>query len=152
MIFVLAVNICVPNQNTGMNIKEIQEEIIEDFEFMEDWEDKYQYIIDLGKELPAFPEEFRDEHHKVKGCVSQVWLHAEEDGDKIVFQGDSDAFIPKGLIALLMRVYSGQDKNEIASTPPYFIEKIGLGQNLSPSRTNGLYSMVKKIQAIAASN
>ena len=138
--------------NPGMNIKELQDEIIEDFEFMEDWEDKYQYIIDLGKELPAFPEEFRDEDHKVKGCVSQVWLHAREEGNTIIFQGDSDAFIPKGLIALLMRVYSGQDKQEIATTPPYFIEKIGLGQNLSPSRTNGLFSMVKKIQAIAASN
>lgn len=133
-----------------MKIKEIQDEIIEDFEFMEDWEDKYQYIIDLGKELTPFPEQYRDEDHKVKGCVSQVWLHAEEDGNTIRFQGDSDAHIPKGLISLLLRVYSGQDRNEIASTPPYFIERIGLGQNLTPSRTNGLFSMVKKIQAIAA--
>ena len=135
-----------------MNIKEIQDEIIEDFQFMEDWEDKYQYIIDLGKELPAYPEEFRDEDHKVKGCLSQVWLHAREEGNHIHFQADSDAFIPKGLISLLVRVYSGQDRKEIAATPPYFIEQIGLGQNLSPSRTNGLYSMVKKIQSIAAGN
>ncbi len=137
---------------TTMNTKKLQDEIIEDFKYLENWEDKYQYIIDLGKELAPFPEQFRDEAHKVKGCVSQVWLRAEEDGNIIHFQGDSDAHIPKGLISLLLRVYSGQNREEIASTPPYFIEEIGLGQNLTPSRTNGLYSMVKRIQAIAAGN
>jgi len=135
-----------------MNIKEIQEEIIEEFAFLEDWEDKYKYIIDLGKEMDAYPETFRDEAHQVKGCQSRVWLHAQKDGDQIQFLGDSDAIIPKGLISLLLRVYSGQPAADIAAVEPYFIEQIGLSQNLTPTRTNGLFSMVKKIQAIAAGN
>lgn len=135
-----------------MNIKEIQDEIIEEFTFLEDWEDKYRYIIDLGRDMDTYPEEFRDEDHQVKGCQSRVWLHADLSGEQIKFAGDSDAIIPKGLISLLLRVYSGQPAADIAATQPYFIEKIGLAQNLTPTRTNGLFSMVKKIQAIAAGN
>lgn len=133
-----------------MNIDEIQEEIIGEFEFMEAWEDKYKYIIDLGRDLDAYPAEFKDEAHKVKGCASQVWLHSEREGDKMKFYGDSDALIPKGLISLLLRVYSDQPAADIARTEPYFIEQIGLSQNLTPTRTNGLFSMVKKIREHAA--
>ncbi|MCL4106308.1 UNVERIFIED_CONTAM: hypothetical protein GTU68_003469 [Idotea baltica] len=102
--------------------------------------------------MDSYPEEFRDEDHQVKGCQSRVWLHADLSGEQIKFVGDSDAIIPKGLISLLLRVYSGQPAADIAATQPYFIEKIGLAQNLTPTRTNGLFSMVKKIQAIAAGN
>ena len=117
---------------------------------MEAWEDKYKYIIDLGRDLDAYPAEFKDDAHKVKGCASQVWLHSERDGDKMKFYGDSDALIPKGLISLLLRVYSDQPAADIARTEPYFIEQIGLSQNLTPTRTNGLFSMVKKIREHAA--
>lgn len=133
-----------------MSIDEIQEEIIGEFEFMEAWEDKYKYIIDLGRDLDAYPAAFKDDAHKVKGCASQVWLHSEVEGDKMKFYGDSDALIPKGLISLLLRVYSDQPKEDIAGTEPYFIEQIGLSQNLTPTRTNGLFSMVKKIREHAA--
>lgn len=135
-----------------MNINDIQEEIIEEFEFMGDWEDKYRYIIDLGRDMEGYPEEFRDDNHKVKGCQSQVWLHAQTESDQIKFYGDSDALIPKGLISLLLRVYSDQPAQDIAQTEPYFIEKIGLSQNLTPTRTNGLHSMVKKIREYAAAS
>ncbi len=133
-----------------MSIDEIQNEIIEEFEFMEGWEDKYKYIIDLGRDLADYPEAFRDDQHIVKGCQSRVWLHQESDGDKLNFFGDSDALIPKGLISLLLRVYSGQPASSIAATEPYFIDQIGLSQNLTPTRTNGLFSMVKKIREQAA--
>lgn len=134
-----------------MDIHEIQNEIIEEFEFMGDWEDKYKYIIDLGRDMDSYPEAFRDEAHKVKGCQSQVWLHAEPSENRIRFYGDSDALIPKGLISLLLRVYSNQPAADIAQTEPYFIERIGLSHNLTPTRTNGLHSMVKKIREHAQS-
>lgn len=133
-----------------MSIDDIQEEIIGEFEFMEAWEDKYKYIIDLARDLESYPAEYKDELHKVKGCASQVWLHSERDGDTMKFYGDSDALIPKGLISLLLRVYSGQPAATIAATEPYFIERIGLSQNLTPTRSNGLFSMVKKIREHAA--
>lgn len=133
-----------------MTIQEIQDEIIDEFAFMDGWEDKYKYIIDLGRDLDAYPEQFRDDEHIVKGCQSRVWLHTEQDANRLRFFGDSDALIPKGLISLLLRVYSDQPASEIAATEPYFIEKIGLSQNLTPTRTNGLYSMVKKIRENAA--
>jgi cysteine desulfuration protein SufE len=136
----------------GMTIQEIQDEIIGEFEFLGDWEDKYEYIIALGKEAAAYPEQFRDEEHKVRGCQSQVWLHHEIQGDRIHFWGDSDAMIPKGLIALLLRIYQDQPIAEIATADLYFLNKIGLSQNLSPTRSNGLASMAKRIKMIGVEN
>lgn len=135
-----------------MTIQEIQEEIIGEFEFLSDWDDKYEYIIALGRDLPAYPEQFRDEEHKVRGCQSQVWLHYTVDGDRMHFDGDSDAMIPKGLISLLLRIFQDQPVAEIATANLYFLDKIGLAQNLSPTRSNGLASMVKKIKLVAAEN
>ena len=133
-----------------MSIQEIQEEIIGEFEFLPDWEDKYNYIIELAKDLAPYPETFRDEAHKVRGCQSQVWLHTVPQNGTLTFFADRDALIPKGLISLLLRVYSGQPAAEIAKTEPYFIDRIGLSSNLSPTRSNGLASMVKKIRTVAA--
>ena len=135
-----------------MTIQEIQEEIIGEFEFLGDWDDKYEYIIALGKDLPAYPEQFRDEDHKVRGCQSQVWLHYVLDSGRMHFDGDSDAMIPKGLISLLLRIFQDQPVAEIATANLYFLDKIGLSQNLSPTRSNGLASMVKKIKLVAAEN
>ena len=135
-----------------MTIQEIQEEIIGEFEFLGDWDDKYEYIIALGKDLPAYPEQFRDEDHKVRGCQSQVWLHYSLIDGRMHFDGDSDAMIPKGLISLLLRIFQDQPVAEIATANLYFLDKIGLSQNLSPTRSNGLASMVKKIKLVAAEN
>jgi cysteine desulfuration protein SufE len=135
-----------------MTIQEIQDEIIGEFEFLSDWDDKYEYIIALGKDLAPYPEQYRDEEHKVRGCQSQVWLHYELQGDRIHFYGDSDAMIPKGLISMLLRIYEGQPVAAIATSNLYFLDKIGLAQNLSPTRSNGLAAMAKKIKMIAMEN
>lgn len=132
-----------------MDIKSIQDEIIDEFQFMSDWEDKYNYIIELARDLAPYPEQYRDEDHKVRGCQSQVWLHAEVADGKLKLWADSDALIPKGLISLLLRVYDEQPMADIATQELYFIERIGLSSNLSPTRSNGLASMVKKIKATA---
>ncbi|MFN8397697.1 MAG: SufE family protein [Bacteroidia bacterium] len=132
-----------------MTIQEIQDEIISEFEFLTDWEERYEYIIELGRELSAYPEQYRDEDHKVRGCQSQVWLHQEVKNGRMHFYGDSDALIPKGLISLLLRVFQDQPVAEIARSPLYFLERVGLSQNLSPTRSNGLASMVKKIREVA---
>lgn len=132
-----------------MNIQEIQDEIVEEFEFLTDWEQKYQYIIDLGKDLPPFPEKYRNQDHIVKGCQSQVWLHAEKENDRLHFQADSDAFIVRGLVSLLMRVYDNQPADDILNQDLNFVERIGLHTALSPTRSNGLASMVKKIKTYA---
>lgn len=132
-----------------MTIAEIQEEIVEEFDFFSDWEQKYQYIIDLGKDIPPFPEQYRNEDHIVKGCQSQVWLHTDKEEDHLRFQGDSDAFIVKGLVALLMRVYDNQPPADILKEELTFIDQIGLGSALSPTRSNGLAAMVKKIKTYA---
>jgi cysteine desulfuration protein SufE len=133
-----------------MTIQEIQSEIKDEFEFLGDWDDKYEYIISLGKELAPYPEQFRDEAHQVKGCQSRVWLHYERSNGHLHFWGDSDALIPKGLISLLLRVYQDQPAAEIAASDEGFLNEVGLAQNLSPTRSNGLYSMVKKIKQVAA--
>ncbi len=135
-----------------MTIQEIQDEIIDEFEFLGDWDDKYEFIISLGKDAEAYPEAFRDEAHKVKGCQSQVWLHHAIEGDRIRFWGDSDAMIPKGLISLLLRIYDNQPAQDIATSELYFLQKIGLAKNLSPSRSNGLASMAKKIKMTGIAN
>lgn len=129
-----------------MTINEIQDEIIGEFAFFDDWMDKYEYIIELGKELPLIDEQYKTEDHLIKGCQSLVWLHADEKDGKVQFTADSDAIITKGLIALMIRVLSDQKPEEIAAADLYFINKIGLQEHLSPTRANGLLSMVKQMK------
>jgi cysteine desulfurase csdAE len=132
-----------------MSIKEKQQELINDFAFLSDWEQKYEYIIDLGKELKGLPEEKKNEDILIKGCQSQVWLDAELRDGKIFFLADSDGILPKGIISLLVGVYSGHTAEEILSADFDFISKIGLQEFLSPSRANGLASMIKQIKFYA---
>src|SRR4028118_1085446 len=129
-----------------MTIDEIQEEIIDEFSMFEDWTDKYEYIIDIGKKLKPLPDVYKTEDNKIKGCQSQVWLHPHIENNKVFFEGDSDAVIVKGLIGLLIRTLSGQRPEDIASTNLYFIDKIGMSQHLAQTRSNGLASMVKQMK------
>lgn len=132
-----------------MTINEIQDGIIEDFSVFEDWMDKYAYLIELGSELPAFDEAHRTDSNLIKGCQSKVWFNAEFVDGKIVFTADSDAIITKGIASLLIKVMSNQTPEDILNADLYFIEKIGLTQHLSPTRSNGLLSMVKQIKIYA---
>ena len=132
-----------------MSIKEKQQELIDDFAFLSDWEQKYEYIIDLGKELKGLSEEKKKEDILIKGCQSQVWLDAELRDGKIFFLADSDGILPKGIISLLVGVYSGHTAEEILDSDFDFISKIGLQEFLSPSRANGLASMIKQIKFYA---
>ncbi len=132
-----------------MTIKETQQEIIKEFEEFDDWEERYGYIIKLGRELDEFPEEARTEKNKLNGCQSQVWTIAEFDGDRVKVKADSDAMIVKGLIALVLRVYSDHTPDEILSNPPDFVKEIGIDSHLSPTRKNGLGAMLKQIQMYA---
>lgn len=132
-----------------MSIKEKQQELIDDFAFLSDWEQKYEYIIDLSKELKGLPEEKKNEDILIKGCQSQVWLDAELRDGKIFFLADSDGILPKGIISLLVGVYSGHTAEEILAADFDFISKIGLQEFLSPSRANGLASMIKQIKFYA---
>lgn len=127
-------------------IDAIQNEIIEEFSMFDEWMEKYEYIIDMGKSLPAIAAEFKDEDHEIKGCQSKVWLHAALKEDRVDFTADSDAVITKGIIGLLVRVLSGQPAAEIVNANLYFIDKIGLKEHLSPNRSNGLASMVKQMK------
>lgn len=129
-----------------MLINEIQDEIIEEFDFFDDWMERYEYIIDLGKKLPLIDEQLKTEERLIKGCQSRVWLHAAQEEGTITFTADSDAIITKGIIALLVRVLSGQKATDIAKTELYFIDKIGLKEHLSPTRSNGLVSMVNQMK------
>lgn len=132
-----------------MSIKEIQEEIIEEFSMFDDWMQRYEYIIDLGKKLPLIQEEFKTEENIIKGCQSKVWLKGDQNEDKIVFTADSDAILTKGIIAILIRVFSNQKAFDILSADTDFIDKIGLKEHLSPTRANGLVSMIKNIKMYA---
>ncbi len=130
-----------------MTINEIQDEIIDEFSMFEDWSDKYEYIIDVGKKLPPLPEQYKTEAYKIKGCQSQVWMHSQLDEDgKVRFEGDSDAIIVKGLIGLLIRVLSGQKPEDVAKANLYFIDKVGMSGHLAQTRSNGLSSMVKQMK------
>ena len=131
------------------SIAAIQDEIVEDFEFLDEWSDKYGHIIEVARDLEAFPEAHRTEENKVKGCQSQVWLHLEEKDGVLTFYGDSDAMIVKGLVSLLVKVYSGHSAKEIMDSDLYFIDKIGLSTHLSPTRSNGLAAMNKQIRLYA---
>ncbi len=137
-----------------MTIVEIENEIIEEFElFGDDWEGKYEHLIELGKSLPKIKEEYKTEERIIKGCQSKVWLHSEKLGDEIVYTADSDAIITKGMVALMIRVLSHQKPQAILSANLEFINKIGLTEHLSPTRANGLVSMIKqmKLDAMALS-
>ena len=135
-------------------IQEIQKEIIEDFAMFDDWIQKYEYLIDLGKELSPIEEQYKTEDNLIKGCQSRVWLHAEHTEGKIIYTADSDAIMSKGIVAILINVLSGQAPSEIATAKLDFINKIGLKEQLSPTRANGLVSMIKqmKIYALAFNN
>jgi len=130
-----------------MTINEAQDELIEDFELFDEWESKYEYIIDLGKQLPKLNEQFKTEANIIKGCQSLVWLHAHMDGDKLVFEADSDAIIVKGLVNMLVKVLSGHKPEEIALADIYFMDRVGLHQHLAQTRSNGLASMLKQMRA-----
>ena len=131
------------------SLKEIENEVVEAFSMYDEWLDRYEYIIDLGKSLEPLPEEKKTEENLIKGCQSRVWLDSEKRDGKIYFAADSDAIITKGIISLLISVYSGHTAEEIASDDFSFIEKIGLKENLSPTRANGLVSMIERIKTIA---
>lgn len=137
-----------------MTIREIEGQIIEEFAVYEDWMDKYAYIIEIGSEMEGMGEQFKTEDNLIKGCQSRVWFHAEMREGRLYFTADSDAIITKGIAGLLIRVFSGQKPEDIAGADLNFIDKIGLTQHLSPTRSNGLLSMVKQIKyyAIAYAN
>ncbi|NOR28790.1 MAG: SufE family protein [Lutibacter sp.] len=132
-----------------MTIKEIQEEIIDEFSMFDDWMERYEYIIDLGKSLPLIDESFKIDENLIVGCQSKVWLHSEIKDKKINFTADSDAILTKGIVAILLRVFNNQNPKDILDTDLYFIDKIGLKEHLSPTRANGLVSMIKQIKLYA---
>lgn len=129
-----------------MSIVSRQAQVVTEFEKLKTWEDKYKKLIEWGKALPDLPDSLRTEESKVKGCQSQVWFHAKLNDDGTVsFQGDSDAILVKGLVAVLLKIYNGSTPDEILSFKPEFLQQMGFANNLSPSRTNGLFSMIKQI-------
>jgi cysteine desulfuration protein SufE len=132
-----------------MTIKEIQDEIIDEFAMFDDWMQRYEYIIELGKNLPLIKEEFKIEDNIIKGCQSKVWLQGEQQGDTVAFTADSDAILTKGIIAILIRVFSNQKPADILEADMEFIDAIGLKEHLSPTRANGLVSMIKNIKMYA---
>lgn len=132
-----------------MTIKEKQQEIVNDFEFLEDWEQKYEYIIDLGKELKGIPDDKKTDENLIKGCQSKVWIDAEFKDGKLYFDVDSDGILPKGIVSMLSSIYSGHSTQEILDSDFKFIEEIGLQEFLSPSRANGLMAMTKQIKFYA---
>ena len=132
-----------------MTVAEVQDAIIEEFSLVDDWMGKYDMLIDMGKDLPLLDQRFRIKDYLIEGCQSKVWLHPEFDGRKIKFTADSDAIITRGIVALLIRVLSDRTPDEIISSELYFIDKIGLRQNLSPTRANGLLAMVRQMKLYA---
>jgi cysteine desulfuration protein SufE len=132
-----------------MIIKELQDEIIDEFAMFDDWMERYEYIIEMGKSLPLIENQYKTNDNLIKGCQSKVWLHADYKNNKIIFTADSDAILTKGIIALLLRVYSNQSPKDILNSDAFFIEKIGLKEHLSPTRANGLLSMVKQLKLYA---
>ncbi len=131
-------------------IDQIQDSIIEEFSLFDDWEDRYRYLIELGRKLPPYPAQFRTDAYLVRGCQSQVWLHHRVEDGKFYLDAASDALIVSGLIALLLRIYSGQEPAAIRAAEPRFVATIGLADHLSPTRSNGLAAMIKTIKSAAA--
>ena len=132
-----------------MTINEIEEEIIEEFSVFDEWMDKYTYLIELGNDLEGFDEKYRVEQNLIEGCQSKVWLNAEMVDGKVFYVGDSDAIITKGIVALLIRALSGHTPDEILNTELFFIDKVGLKEHLSPTRSNGLVAMIKQMHLYA---
>ncbi len=132
-----------------MTIEEIQNEIISEFDMFNDWTEKYEYIIDLGKSLPVIKTQYKTQENIIRGCQSKVWLYAENIDNKLIFTADSDAIITKGIIAILIRTFSNQSAEEIINAKTDFVEKIGLKEHLSQTRANGLSSMIKQIKLYA---
>ncbi len=132
-----------------MTIKEKQQELVDEFAFLDDWEQKYEYLIDLGKQLKPFPEDKKTDENLIKGCQSKVWIDADFKDGKLYFNADSDGILPKGIVSLLVSIYSGHSTQEILDSDFIFIEEIGLQEFLSPSRANGLMAMTKQIKFYA---
>jgi cysteine desulfuration protein SufE len=132
-----------------MTIKDIQDQIVDEFSMFDDWMQRYEYIIELGKGLPLIEEKYKTEDNIIKGCQSKVWVHGEQKDDKIVFTADSDAILTKGIIAILIRSFSNQKAADILDANTDFIDEIGLKEHLSPTRANGLVSMIKQIKMYA---
>lgn len=132
-----------------MTIKELQEEIIDEFSMFDDWMQRYEYIIELGKSLPLIDDRYKTDENLIKGCQSRVWLYADLEDGKVVYTADSDAILTKGIVALLLRVFSGQTPKEILDADTSFIDEIGLKEHLSPTRANGLVSMIKQLKLYA---
>jgi cysteine desulfuration protein SufE len=130
-------------------VQQAQDELVEDFQFFDDWMDRYQYLIDMGRKLPEFPDSDRTDENKIRGCQSQVWFVASKDDGRLIFRAISDAAIVSGLIALLLRIYSGRKPRDILDTPPDFVTALELEQHLSPTRSNGLSSMLEAIRNFA---
>ena len=131
------------------SISKIQKELVEEFSFFEDWMQRYEHMIDLGKSLPLIKDKYKTDDNVIKGCQSKVWMHAELEETKLIFTADSDAIITKGIIAILIRVFSKQHPDEILNADTKFIDQIGLKEHLSPTRANGLVSMIKQIKMYA---
>ena len=131
------------------SLKEVQAEVVDDFSMYDEWLDKYEYLIDLGRRLEPFPEELKTEDRLIKGCQSRVWLDTTAEGERLYFRADSDAIITKGIISLLIGVYSGRTAREIAEDDFSFVERLGLRENLSPTRANGLASMIATLRETA---
>jgi cysteine desulfuration protein SufE len=136
---------------TETTAEQAQQALIDEFAMFDNWMDRYQYIIDMGKALPAFPEEWKTDELKIQGCQSNVWMHHRRDGEVIHFDAVSDAAIVSGLIAVLMRIYNDRPADEIRDTSPHFLEDLGLDKHLSPTRSNGLHAMLKRIHEVAES-
>tara|TARA_B100000678_G_C18039385_1_gene434030 strand:+ start:62 stop:511 length:450 start_codon:yes stop_codon:yes gene_type:complete len=135
--------------NSLSNIKEIQEEIVDEFAMFDDWMQRYEYMIELGKSLPLIDEQYKTDENIIKGCQSKVWVHADMEDGKVVFTADSDAIITKGIIAILVRAFSNQEPKAILDANTDFIDEIGLKEHLSPTRANGLVSMIKQLKMYA---
>ena len=132
-----------------MIIKELQDEIIDEFAMFDDWMERYEYIIEMGKSLPLIENQYKTKENLIMGCQSKVWLHADYQNGKLIFTAESDAILTKGIIALLLRVYSNQSPKDILNSEAFFIDEIGLKEHLSPTRANGLVSMVKQLKLYA---
>ncbi|ALM52558.1 SufE family protein [Halomonas huangheensis] len=129
--------------------EQAQQELLEEFELFDNWMDRYQYIIDLGKALPSFPDDWKTDELKIQGCQSNVWVHHERQGDNLHFDAISDAAIVSGLIAVLMRIYNDRQPADIVATSPHFLKDLGLDKHLSPTRSNGLNAMLERIYLVA---
>lgn len=136
---------------TEPSAEQAQQALLEEFQMFDNWMDRYQYLIDMGKQLPPFPEEWKTEERKIQGCQSNVWMHYRREGEVLHFDAISDAAIVSGLIAILMRIYSARPAEEICATSPHFLQDLGLDKHLSPTRSNGLHAMLEKIYLIAKS-